>query len=225
VEHYTSTELLEGLRFAGGLPSHTELPLGRGRADWVGAQLRYRMSLKQQGDVARWRLSVGDEHLGRSFNDGGILAVVAVSDAPDVAPLRWPTSADEAVTFVRSLRDRVRPAWDFVTDRLDLCELLISPDDRRRGDLVAELKGSYVERVLRAYWVAHEADEHGAAAVAHAILATPPTDGSPHAPSSMLDQARIFADQWSYQAGLTITVPDPPSVESEDLPDSWERVG
>jgi hypothetical protein len=183
------------------------------------------MSLKKHGDEARWRLAVGDVDLGRSFNDGGILAVVSVSDPPEVAPLRWPATAEEAVTFVRSLRDRVVPAWDFVVDRLDLCELLVAVDDVRRGDLVAELKGSYVERVLRAFWVAHEAGDHAMAQRAHAILVAPPTDGAPHAPTSMLDQARIFADQWSYQSGLAIGVPDAFAAEAAELPDSWERVG
>jgi hypothetical protein len=183
------------------------------------------MSLKKQGDVARWRLSVGDLHLGRSFNDGGILAVVSVCDAPEVSPLRWPGTAEEAVTFVRALRDRATPAWDFVGGRRDLCDLLVSLDDVCRGDLVAELKGSYAERVLRAFWVAHEAGDHDLAARAHAILVAPPSDGASNAPASMLDQARIFADQWSYQSGLSIAVPDALRPEADDLPDSWERVG
>jgi hypothetical protein len=234
VDQLTGTALLRRLREAGGLPPATDLPEHKGRAEWTHGHLRYRLTLRRRPqDVARWALSVGDRHLGRSFDEGGILALVTIRSAAEER-LAWPADEAAVPAFLRGLHGELVGAAGFVRDRRDLCELLISPTDVHRGDLVADLRAGYVERVLRALCVARAANDADAASVALAILHAPPADGPADGPSSLLDQARIWADQWSVQSGVTIEVPDAlgeraliagnrPGLDA--LPTFWERVG
>jgi hypothetical protein len=224
VEYFTSTDLLEGLRAAGGLPAATEIPLGRGHAEWLGAHLRYRLTLKQlQTGAARWTLAVGDRHLGRSFHDGGILALVQVTEVASAAPLGWPATEAEVVPFLHALYGRLAPAAAFVADRRDLCTLLLSPGEVRRGDLVVDLRARYVERVLRALCVARAAGDGEMARLALATLQAPPAAATSGGPTSLLDQARIWADQWSYQSGLHIEVPE--SLDALDALGAFDGAG
>jgi hypothetical protein len=237
VDELTGTALLRRLQEAGGLPAHAEVPEAKGRAEWAHGQLRYRLTLKQRPEgIARWALPVGDRQLGRSFHEGGILALVPIRPAPDApaAQIPWPAADDEVPGFLRALHAGLVAAAQVVRTRRDLCEVLIAPGELRRGDLVVDLRVAYVERVLRALCVARAADDGEAAAVALAILHAPPADGPVDGPSSLLDQARIWADQWSYQSGLRIEVPDAVPERSllasghpglDALPTFWERVG
>ncbi|MEZ5181968.1 MAG: hypothetical protein R2702_08860 [Acidimicrobiales bacterium] len=229
----SGTALLLRLRAAGGLVAGTQIAERKGTAEWTSGDLRYRISLKEGPDGARWWVSVGDRQLGRSFHEGGVLASIPIRPAPEQAPLPWPTADDEVVPFLRELHARLVPAVGFVADRRDLCALLISPGDVRRGELVADLRAGYVERVLRAFVVARHAGDHEAAAVAHAILVSPPAGAPTEGITSLLDQARIWADQWSYQSGLAIEVPDTVGAvvsatadhAPTPAPTFWERVG
>lgn len=236
MEQLTGTVLLQRLKDAGGLPAHAEVPEAKGRAEWAHGQLRYRASLKQRPEgIARWALFVGDRQLGRSFHEGGILALVPVRPAPDaITPIAWPTSDAEVPDFLRALHAGLVGAVQVVAHRRDLCEVLISPGDLRRGDYVVDLGVGYVERVLRALCVARAANDGESASVALSILHAPPADGPVDGPSSLLGQARIWADQWSYQSGLRIEVPDAVPERSllpsdhpalDALPSFWERVG
>jgi hypothetical protein len=157
---------------------------------------------------------------------------VPIRPVPEQEPLPWPLAEEEVVPFLRALHTRLSAAVGFVADRRELCELLVSPRDVRRGDVVADLRAGYVERVVRALVVAQLAGDREAASVALAILQAPPAGGPTDGPSSLLDQAHIWADQWSHQSGIEIVIPDaidlsPAAVGSGHLPDGsfWERVG
>lgn len=232
MESITGADLLLRLRAAGGLLPAAQVAERKGTAEWVRGDLRYRISLKPSAEGARWWVSVGDRQLGRSFQEGGILASVPIRPAPEVAPIPWPTSEAEIPAFLRALHGQLAGAVQFVADRRDLCGLLIAPGDVRRGDLVADLRAGYVERVLRALCIARAAGDAASASVALAILQAPPAGGPVDGVTSLLDQARIWADQWSYQSGLAIDVPDAiePAVAGEraplaESPTFWERVG
>lgn len=229
----TGTELLLHMQEAGGLVPGAHVDERKSTADWVRGDLRYRITLKPADGAARWWVTVGDAQLGGSFQEGGILASVPIRPVPEQPALAWPTEDEAIVPFLRGLHARLANAVSFVAGRRDLCALLVSPSDVRRGDLFADLRTGYVERVLRALCIARGADDAASASVALAILQAPPADGPADGPSSLLDQARIWADQWSYQSGLSIEVPDAidpprpvrPTNPAADLPAFWERVG
>lgn len=232
MESISGSDLLLRLRAAGGLVPGAVVAERKGTAEWTRGELRYRISLKQGPDGARWWVSVGDRQLARSFQEGGILASVPIRPAAEVAPIPWPTAEEEVVPFLRALHAHLAGAVRFVVDRRDLCALLVAPTDVRRGDLYADLRAGYTERVLRALCIARAAGDVEAASVALAILQSPPPGAPTDGVTSLLDQARIWADQWSYQSGLHIDVPDVivPASGGEPLlapgsPTFWERVG
>ncbi len=229
----SGAELLSQMRDAGGLVPGALVAERKGTADWVRGDLRYRITLKQADGAARWWVTVGDHQLGGSFQEGGILASVPIRPVPEQPAIAWPADDDEIVPFLRGLHARLANAVRFVADRRDLCGLLVSPTDVRRGDLVADLRTGYVERVLRALCIAQAAGDADSASVALAILQAPPAGGPADGPSSLLDQARIWADQWSYQSGRQIHVPDAivaprPTRAARPAADAdgfWEHVG
>lgn len=232
MESISGSDLLLRLRAAGGLVAGAQVAERKGTAEWTRGDLRYRIHLKRSDDGARWWVSVGDRQLARSFQEGGILASVPIRPAPEQAPIPWPSTDEEVLPFLRALHGRLAEAVRFVADRRDLCALLIAPTDVRRGDLVADLRAGYTERVLRALCIARAANDLEAAAVALAVLQSPPPGAPTDGITSLLDQARIWADQWSYQSGLHIDVPDvieaPTGGEpllAPGAPTFWERVG
>lgn len=104
------------------------------------------------------------------------------------------------------LAPRVAAARAFVADRRDLCALLLSAGNVARGDLVADLHAGFAERMVRALLIARTGHEADIVAYVHNLLREPAAAVPGDAPSSLLNQAHFWADQWSYQSGQHIDI-------------------
>lgn len=210
MEEPTASTLLCRLRILGAIPETALVVSTKGRADWVERGLLFRLALRKgpTGNVT-WVLHVGDPLWGRPFHEGGILALVPirwVDRAEGEGLWNWPADADDSEHVVGLLAPRVAAARAFVADRRDLCALLLSAGNVARGDLVADLHAGFAERMVRALLIARTGHEADIVAYVHNLLREPAADVPGDAPSSLLNQAHFWADQWSYQSGQHIDI-------------------
>jgi hypothetical protein len=227
--------LLCRLQAAGGIPGHAVIMDHKGRADWLGGDLLYRLSLKQGAQSnAQWTLFVGDRQWGRPFHEGGILALVPIRPAlggDGEGAFSWPVREADVALFVAAMIERMRIAAGFVRNRRDLCDLLLAPGDVVRGEVVADLHADRAERVVRALAIAQTAGDLEVVAQVLELFRT--ESGGGDAPTSLRNQAHFWADQWTYQSGQAITVPDTldevgPARQGpapDDVEDFWDRLG
>lgn len=229
--------LLCRLQAVGAIPGHAVVMDPKGRADWVGGELLYRLTLKQgvQSNV-QWTLYVGDRTWGRPFHEGGILALVPIRPSLGTdgeGAFTWPATHADVGAFVEAMTEQLREAAGFVRNRRDLCALLVSPEDVARGSLVADLHADRAERLVRALAVAQSAGDLEVVAAILDVIEADAVAGPADAPTSLRNRARFWADQWTYQSGQAITVPETladvaparPGPAPDDVEDFWDRLG
>lgn len=121
----------------GILPSSTIVHRTKG-AHWESGELTYVMHLTgREDDRLIWYMFVGDTKLGPAMKGFGSLAI-KVQSAHDL-PLTWLEDRKLSPSTLDVLRASVTAGIAFVVDRKDLCSLLMSEADVRRGPTKASL--------------------------------------------------------------------------------------
>ncbi|BCJ46319.1 hypothetical protein GCM10010168_59580 [Actinoplanes ianthinogenes] len=141
---------------------------GRGWLAWTMADLEYRAVVDRDGESPRWRVFVGDARLGPAFEDYGRLSIPL--DHVGVR-LDWPEGsrlgADQAVAVQALCRD----VMSFAGSRRQLALLMMSPEDVRRGDVVAWLPaGGWPGRLAQALVIATDLNDQPLASTIRGLI-------------------------------------------------------
>lgn len=212
MEESSASSVLCRLQTAGAVPASAVILAHKGRADWTDRGLLFRLTVRRgRNDHVDWVLHVGDPLWGRPFQDGGVLALVPVrwvERAEGEGLWNWPADEAELARVVAVLAQLVAAAASFVADRRDLCALLLAKGDVVRGDFVADLHAAYPDRVLRALLIARSDRQPDIVAYIANLLRAAAAEQEAGAPSSLVSQVQVRADQWSYQSGRHIDLAD-----------------
>ena len=226
----TATSILLRLQVSGAIPPDAVVVAHKGRAEWVERGMLLRLAVhKGSHSELVWTLFVGDPVLGRPFHDGGILALLPLRREGGEGPWTWPTDEAQAAASVEALVEVLAEARAFVPTRRELCHLLLAEGDVRHGRLVADLHSARAERLVRAIAIAQASHDDEVLAAALDILDRSAAETPSDAPTSLRNQALFWADQWTWQSGRTISIPEAVPQRAapvhQDLGDFWERLG
>ncbi|MFN8016812.1 MAG: hypothetical protein U0P45_01680 [Acidimicrobiales bacterium] len=234
----TASGIFTRLQQVGAVAPDASVSPTRGRAEWTERGLLLRLVLHRGplGELT-WVVFVGDPVLGRAFHDGGILALVALRRWSDPAqgdelPWAWPTDEASLAQVVAAFEVVLGRVRTFVPDRRALCGLLLAEEDVHWGGLVADLHGDRAERLVRAIAIGMAANDDVILAAALGELDRAEAEAPADAPSALRNHARFWADQWTWQSGRQIVVPDelprrlvPDRAGATEVGDFWDRVG
>lgn len=128
----------------------------KGEARWEAGDLSYRAWVwKDAAGALTWDLYIGDAKFSALMSEYGGLSV-PVRSSQNAMP--WPMTADSLLADF--LQEGLGRAGQFVIDRADLCALLSSSEDVRRGGLYAWLPiANYPARLVQALILARDIGE------------------------------------------------------------------
>ncbi|MEV4140959.1 hypothetical protein AB0J72_53445 [Dactylosporangium sp. NPDC049742] len=131
--------------------------LGRGWVVWVEGDLEYRVVVDRDGTHMRRRAFLGDARLGPAMERYGRLSVPL---DPALADPVWPQGSRLGPDHAAALQRLCRDARSFAHSRRELALLMMSPEDVRRGELVAWLpSGGWPGRLAQALVIATDLDD------------------------------------------------------------------
>lgn len=198
----TAPAVLRAAMELGVVPSGAEVSR-RGEVRWESEDLAYLGWVsKDTAGMLSWHMNVGDAKFGPALEKYGRMSVPIRSSSNEMP---WPQAVDGLVE--EFLRDGLGRATHFVADRTDLCVLLSSSGDVKRGNLYAWLPvANYPARLVQALLLARDMGALDLESKIQGRLKQGPIRLSNGRSMDILASAKVWASRYSSALGFDIPV-------------------
>lgn len=198
----TAPAVLRAAMELGVLPSKAEVSRQR-EVRWESEDLAYLGWIsKEAAGMLAWHMNVGDAKFGPALEKYGRMSVPIRSPRNEMP---WPQAVDSSLE--EFLREGLGRATQFVADRIDLCVLLSSSADIRRGNLYAWLPvANYPARLVQALVLARDIGAPDLESEIYGRLRQEPIHLSSGRTMDILASAKGWASRYSSALGLDIPI-------------------
>ncbi|MFJ4844898.1 MULTISPECIES: hypothetical protein [unclassified Streptomyces] len=198
----TATAVLRSAMELGVVSSDADVSR-KGEARWESEGLAYLGWLsKDAAGLLVWHMNVGDAKFGSALEKYGRMSVPIRSSSNEMP---WPQAADSLLE--EFLREGLGRAVQFVADRTDLCELLSSSEDVRRGNLYSWLPvANYPARLVQALVLARDIGDSDLESRIQGQLKEGPIRLANGRAMDVLASAKGWASRYSSALGFDIAI-------------------
>ncbi|MFE4175361.1 hypothetical protein ACFRR7_25515 [Streptomyces sp. NPDC056909] len=198
----TAPAVLRAAMNLGAVPPDADVSR-RGEVRWESEGLAYLGWIsKDAADMLAWHMNVGDARFGSALEKYGRMSVPIRSSCEEMS---WPQVMDSSLEGF--LREGLGRAAQFVTGRIDLCELLSSRENVQRGDLYVWLPvANYPARLVQALVLARDLGEPDLESRILVQLEQGPIRLSNGRSMDVLGSAKRWASRYSGVLGFDIPI-------------------